>query len=113
MNKKIFIILLLSVLVLPALTFAQLKTDYCGGSTGTPCVDSIETLMAYIENTTAMIFGVVAVIMFVVAGVSFLTAGGEPEKIQKARSAFIWGVAGVLVGIIAFSIIAIVGSLIV
>lgn len=58
-----------------------------------------------------LIFGGVAVICFLIAGVLFLTAKGEPEKIKQARSAIYWGVAGVVVGILAFSIIAIVSNI--
>lgn len=71
---------------------------------------TICSLVAGIENVIWIVFGAIAVIMFVVAGILFLTAGGDPEKIQKARSALIWGVAGVVVGIIAFSILAIVST---
>lgn len=61
---------------------------------------------------TGLIFGCVAVICFVMAGVMFLTAQGQPEKLQQARSAVFWGVGGVIVGIVAFSIIAIVARII-
>jgi hypothetical protein len=64
-----------------------------------------------IEMAAGLIFGAVAVISFVIAGILFLTANGEPEKIKTARSAVIWGIAGVVVGILAFSIIAIVISI--
>jgi len=64
-----------------------------------------------IEMAAGLIFGGVAVIMFVVAGVLFLSAQGEPEKLKQARAAVIWGVAGVIVGILAFSIIAVVISI--
>ena len=58
-----------------------------------------------------IIFTAVVVISFVVAGILFLTAGGAPDKIKTAKAAFIWGVAGVVVGIIAYSIIGIVGGI--
>lgn len=75
-------------------------------------VGSMPELIHKIENLMGLIFGAVAVIAFVVAGILLLTAGGQPEKVQTARQAFIWGVVGVIVGIIAFSIVAIVGSVI-
>lgn len=55
-------------------------------------------------------FTIVAIIMFVVAGIQFLTSGGDPERVQKARSSFLWGVAGVAVGIIAYAIVTIVSG---
>lgn len=46
----------------------------------------------------------IVVIMFLAAGIIFLTAQGEPNKISQARQAVIWGVAGVIVIVLAFSI---------
>lgn len=64
-----------------------------------------------IAEAAGLVFSGIAVVMFVAAGVLFLTAGGEAEKITRARSAFVWGVAGVIVGILAFSIIGIVTNI--
>lgn len=69
------------------------------------------TLIGNIELSIWIIFGCVAVVCFVIAGILFLTAMGAPEKIKQAKSAFVYGVVGIVVGIIAYSIIAIVGSL--
>jgi len=86
-------------LLLPVLAFAQPSVTNIG---------SLTQLVTYIEHALWIVFGAIAVICFVVAGILFLTAGGQPEKVQSARSAFIWGIAGVVVGILAYSIIAIV-----
>lgn len=104
MDKKILFLVLLCTLVLPSIALAQLHY-YSSGI-------SIKSMVHDIEMAAGLIFGAVAVISFVVAGVLFLTASGAPEKIQQARSAFLWGVAGVIVGIVAFSIIAIVSRII-
>lgn len=45
-----------------------------------------------------------AVIMFIVAGLLFLSAQGDPGKVRDARNAVVWGVVGVVVGIISFSL---------
>ena len=100
----------LSALLLPVIAFAQL--EQVAPVSGVPQIGSLQQLIHSIENAAALVFGGLAVIMFLIAGVYFLTAGGEPEKVQKARSAFLWGIAGVVVGILAFSIIAVVGSVI-
>ena len=102
MNKQKILTGLVSVAILaaPVLAFAQ----------PTGQITSLCALIQKIESIVWMAFGLIAVIAFVVAGILFLTAGGTPEKVQAARSAFLWGVAGVLVGIVAFSIIAIIGS---
>ncbi len=89
-----------SILAAPVLAFAQ----------PTGQITSICQLVTKIENVVWIVFGIIAVVSFVIAGVLFLTAAGNPEKVAQARTAFLWGVAGVVVGIVAFSIIAIVGS---
>ena len=87
-------------MTLPVLAFAQPAVQ----------IGSIYALVTQIERLMWIVFGGIAVIMFVVAGIQFLTAGGQPEKIQAARSSLIWGIAGVVVAIVAYSIIAIVSS---
>ncbi|MEK7562088.1 MAG: hypothetical protein AAB509_00200 [Patescibacteria group bacterium] len=102
MNKQKIITGLVSLAILasPVLVFAQPNATSL-----TMC-----SLIQKIETLVWQAFGLIAVIAFVVAGILFLTAGGNPEKVAQARTAFLWGVAGVVVGIIAFSIIAIIGS---
>ncbi len=94
---------------MPIAVSAQIEGVAPGGY-GT--VGSLQDLIHKLENAAGLVFGAVAVIMFIIAGVLFMTAQGQPEKVQTARQAFLWGVAGVIVGILAFSIIAVVGSVI-
>ena len=110
MTKTKLALVTLSILALPALAFADLSGQALGG--GAPAIGSLESIIQDIENAMGTIFGAIAVICFLVAGILFLTAGGVPEKVAAARSAFLWGIAGVIVGIIAFSIVAIVESFI-
>jgi phosphoglycerol transferase MdoB-like AlkP superfamily enzyme len=100
MKKIVLALVLLGAISLPVIALAQ----------PTGSVTSICQLVKKIESLTWTVFGLIAVICFIYAAILFLTAGGAPEKVQAARSAFLWGVAGVAVGIIAFSIVAIVGS---
>ena len=124
MNKKILFLVLLGVLVLPSVVFAQLVT-WCdpgnlyrinsGGAeliyTGQPLCVGIYGLIDDIESAIWIIFALIALICFVLAGILFLTAQGAPDKLQAAKSAFIWGVVGIIVGIVAYSIIAIVANM--
>ncbi|MCX6720219.1 MAG: hypothetical protein NTW11_00150 [Candidatus Staskawiczbacteria bacterium] len=58
------------------------------------------------------IVGGLAAIMIVVSGIIFITANGDPEKIQTARTALIWAIIGIVVAILAWSIPAIISSII-
>ena len=106
MNKITLSSVAVSILTFPVLAFAIDANN----PPGTASIDSLPTLITQIQTIMWMIFGAIAVIMFVVAGILFLTSQGKPESIQTARSALIWGVAGVVVGILAYSILTIIGS---
>ncbi len=108
-NIKITIVSL-SAILLPVMASAAIEGIAPGGYGGG--IGSLSQLIHNLENAAGLVFGGIAVIAFIVAGILFLTAGGSAEKVQAARSAFIWGIAGVVVGILAFSIIAVVGSVI-
>ena len=105
MSKKISLSLIVpGILAVPFVALAQLHS-YGSGYT-------IQGIIPKLEMAAGLVFGAIAVICFILAGILFLTAQGEPEKLKAARLAVIGGVAGVVVGIIAFSIIAIVLSII-
>ena len=110
MNKIKLTLVSFSALLLPLAASAQMEPIAPGGPGSS--VGSLSQLIHALENAAGLVFGGIAVIAFIVAGILFLTAGGNAEKVQAARSAFIWGIAGVVVGILAFSIIAVVGSII-
>jgi len=96
----------LSAMALPLVAGAQIG--------GNP--PNISTDLVSIGNQIArgawIVFTIIAVLAFIIAGVLFLVSGGDPDKITKARQAFLWGVAGVVVGILAFTIITVVSSVI-
>jgi len=101
-NQKIVAsLILLGLLALPVLAFAQ----------PTNTIESIDQLYDVVARAIWVIFGIIALVMFVIAGILFLTAAGQPERIVQARQAFLWGVAGVVVGILAFSIVTIMENL--
>ena len=106
MNKITLSSVAVSILTFPVLAFAiDPNTPPAPGS-----IPDLATLISQIQTIMWMVFGAIAVIMFVVAGILFLTAQGQPEKVQTARSALIWGIAGVVVGILAYSILTIIGA---
>lgn len=108
MKKIIASLVLISAVLLPVAVLAI--NDPTSNPTGVS-VGSLNEIINSLIRAAWIIFGGIAVICFVIAGVLFLVAGGNPEKVQQARAAFLWGVAGVVVGIIAFSILKIVGSI--
>jgi hypothetical protein len=106
MKKIALSLATVAAIALPIITLAQI-----GGNP--PAINaSLVGIGQEIANASWIVFTIIAVVMFVFAGVRFLTAGGEPEKVAQARGAFMWGVAGIVVGILAFTIITVVTSVI-
>jgi len=102
MSKKI--IALVSSGVLLALPLASVLAIRIGDPPPGAFAGSIVALVNIILNFIWPLFVGFAVIMFIVAGFMFLTARGDPEKTDTARQAILWGVVGIVVGILAFSI---------
>jgi len=104
MNIKKIVLSLAAVAVLIA-PVAAMAIDYT-----VPQQQSLDVpgLVDKILTPVWQIFIGLAVIMIIVAGVLFLTAGGAAEKIATARQALIWGVVGIAIGVLAFSITYIV-----
>jgi hypothetical protein len=100
--KKSFFLILLGVL-LPA-SFVSALGRY-GSDIG------LGNIVFSIQDALWMVFTVIVVICFVVAGIMFLTAQGDAKKLETAKSAVFWGIVGVAVGIIAYSIVYIMGGI--
>jgi len=94
-NKKIFLLILLSVLVLPSVAFAQI---------------TIQGMVDAAVQTTLYIASGIVVILWVVTGVLFLSAQGDPTKLTSAKKALIASVAGTILVIVASGAIALVGG---
>ena len=101
MNKKL--IALSNVAALLALPVVGLAFN------AGPVPNAVDTLT--VELLIDVIFSIIwpitvafAIIMFIVAAYLFFTAQGDATKLQNARSAVIYGVVGVVVALIAFSI---------
>lgn len=88
MNKKILLLILLEVLILPVC--ANAATDY------KTFTDNIVTTALYIAS------GVV-VIGWIITGILYLTAQGSPEKLGTAKKALIAAIVGTVLIIVAGS----------
>ena len=97
MKKILSILILVTVSTLPLTAAAAVLT--------------VDQLINRLKPVIWAIFGLIALICFVYAGIKFLTAGGDPDKIGDARKAFMYGVVGVVVGIIAYGIVAIMTNI--
>ena len=105
MSKKYILLLLSASLlsVVPTLCLAINFIPPSGNFIDTPA----NIVLRVLDFIWPIIVGIVIVI-FVVAGFLFLIAQGDPSKIKTAQQAVIWGVVGIIVILLAFSIITII-----
>lgn len=96
--KKLLTVLVLAGAVLPVVILAQDE----------PGTVDYKQVLQNVRVALWSIFVVLAVIMFVWAGILYLTASGDPEKVGKAKTAVIYGVVGIAVAVIGYSIVTIV-----
>jgi len=110
MSKKILSVLILSgvlaIFVMPLMASATSLT----APPATGGIADVATVIGKVFTPLWQLAAGLAVIMFIVAGILFLTSMGDPGKLATARAAVIWGVVGLIVAIIAFSIVNIVGG---
>lgn len=108
MNKKKLNLALIALLIaFPVITFAWAPPTQPGQQN----VD-VGTIMGNVVDKVWIVFAGIALLLFIWAGVKFLTANGDASKIGEARTAALWGVVGVVIMILAFSIFSLAGNLI-
>jgi len=107
MSKKpavLFLIIILFALpfVAGALDFPSLtaKQDF-----------NVTLALDGVINIVWQIFLGVSILMFIIAGFMFVTGHGDPAKTGAAKQAVIYGVIGIIVAILAFSIATIISNI--
>lgn len=57
------------------------------------------------------IFGLLAIISFIIAGVLYSTAQGDQRQLEKAKKAVIYGIVGIVVGLIGLVVVRTIDTL--
>ncbi len=104
MIDKKYIIILGVLLLLPVVVLANPPMPARGGIT------DIGVVIGNIIDVIWKIFVGGAVIAFIFAGFEFLTAQGEASKLTLARNAVIYGIVGIIVAILGFSMVMFIQS---
>ena len=109
-NKIIFKILLsLTVLALPSFAFGatcQLPPAQTASAWINCIVNNVLSLVLWPVFLTAV------VVVGLWIGFMYLTAKGEPAKITQATTALVWLIVGVVVALLAFSLVETIKNLI-
>jgi len=73
---------------------------------------NMERVISRIIGGLTIIGGIAFVIYFMLASFTWVTAGGDAGKIQKARDQMVQGVLGLIIIIIAYSVVSAIGTVI-
>ena len=107
-SLKFFLALLLTLPTFVfAINFIGLPTGNQNFSTQIP-----EKLNLIFNGIIWPVSVLVIIILFIMAGFSFLTSKGDAAKLEQARRFVIWGIVGVVVILISFSIVQTVKNII-
>lgn len=93
----------------PALAINVFEEACTGASDSAVCSDvnndEAGNLVNTIVNVMLYILGAIAVIMIIVGGIMYTTSGGDAGNIKKAKDTILYSVIGLVVAILAFTII--------
>ncbi len=81
-------------------------------SQGTDALTNFEMIASRIIGGLTIVGGVFFVIYFMLASFTWVTAGGDAGKIQKSRDQMVQGVLGLIIIIIAYSVVSAIGTVI-
>ncbi|MCH8741411.1 hypothetical protein IH779_00735 [Patescibacteria group bacterium] len=110
MKKILFILTIVSLLILPVVSFAVVSPTETIPEIITAPGDIIVIIDA-IANWIFVILLAVAVIFILIAAFQFLTAGGAPERVSAARTNLLYAVVGVAVAVLAKGFIELVKTI--
>ena len=64
-----------------------------------------EGILTKTTSILGFLLGIISVIMIIVSGIRFAVSQGEPSKVNSARNAIIYSVVGIVVAVMAQSIV--------
>ncbi len=109
MKKSLLIISVIVVLVLPFIANAQIK-DASDQFENLDKNQLVDIALSFAE-WFLIVLGVLAVIMVLYGAFLYIIAGGQEDNIKKAKNVLIYAIIGVVVAILAFSVVAFTKSL--
>ncbi len=65
----------------------------------------LPNLIQGILNTIIGICGLIAVIFIIIGGVNYMTSTGDPGKVKKAKDTILYAVLGLIIAVLAFTIV--------
>jgi hypothetical protein len=100
---------------LPAQTSYAINVfNQCSGNSSSAVCkstgDSFNTMIKTVINILLYVLGMVAVIMIVIGGIRYTTSNGDAGAVKSAKDTILYSVIGLVVAIMAYSIVNFVVS---
>lgn len=73
-------------------------------------LNTLETFISNMIGVITVMAGILFIAYFIYGAMKWITGGGDAGKIQKARDQMVQGVIGLVIVIMAYSLIGIVGT---
>lgn len=86
------------------LTFPLIAQGIFVAPVNPPFFTSIFDIINKVLGLLWVIFFATAIIMLVIAGITFLTAMGDKDKLATAKMYVVWGVVGIALGVVAYTL---------
>lgn len=77
----------------------------CNDLKGDANTNDLMTTVNTIINIVIGVIGFIAVAMTIYGGVQYTTSAGDPGKVKKAKDSILYGIIGLVIAILAFSIV--------
>jgi hypothetical protein len=96
----IYLIIFVSILTIAGSVMAvTIDNPLAGGG-----VNNFPQLLTRIAQKVGELIAVLGTIMIIISGILFLTSAGSPEKMTKARTALVYAIIGITIGLAATAI---------
>lgn len=86
----------------------KLYAQYTVNVSPLPTVAANQTEIQKILSIVFMIVGAISVLMFAIGGLRYITAQGDSQQISKAKQTLIYALVGLVVSILAVTIVSFV-----
>ncbi len=105
MNKKIILLIFVGLFGLTSFALAQVVEIRNPLS-----AQNFGQLLLQIAGAVGLLVGTLGTIMIIVAGILYLTSAGSPERMKTAKTALVYAIAGIVIGIAATAIVEVIKS---
>jgi len=106
--KKIVanIVIFVSLFCLAGLISAQTIPNPLGPT------DCFNTLLTNIASGVGEVIASLGAIFLIIAGILYLTSAGNPGRMDKAKTALVYAIAGIIIGLAATAIVDVIKNII-